>query len=518
MAVHPWILRGAAPLAALLLGSCGGAGSGDAGTGMAATPTRGALVGTPRLEQLLPASTLLVQLQAADNQQLLSLGGTPICDVGVYHIEYVTVGPKGESINDSAALMVPSGSTAQCGGGRPIVLYAHGTTTEKQFDIGNLSDTQNAEGLLLAAFFAAHGYIVVAPNYAGYDTSTLSYHPFLVAAQQSDDMIDALTAGRSALPVASAPGTSDAGKLFVTGYSEGGFVAMATERAMQSAGMSVTAAGPMSGPYALAAFVDAEFDGEVSAGAPVVGTLLFTGYQQAYGNVYSTATAVFSAQYAPTIQSLLPSSQSRGELYAQGLLPEYAFFSATPPDPAYATLTPATTPASLAPVFAQGFGSDNLITNAFRLSYLQDAQNNPDGGFPTPSSDVPAPSPGLPLRADLASNDLRDWVPSVPTLLCAGDQDPEVYFLNTQLMQIYWQQHGAPSTPYTVLDLEAPVGSNDPYAALKNGFEAAKAATAAAAIAQGASDGGASAVFNAYHATLVAPFCLAAVVQLFNSY
>ena len=26
--------------------------------------------------------------------------------------------------------------------------------------------------------FAAQGYIVVAPNYAGYDISTLGYHPY----------------------------------------------------------------------------------------------------------------------------------------------------------------------------------------------------------------------------------------------------------------------------------------------------------------------------------------------------
>ena len=62
------------------------------------------------------------------------------------------------------------------------------------------ANPDNAEGLLIAATFAAQGYIVVAPNYAGYDTSALAYHPYLNADQQSKDMIDALTAARSALP------------------------------------------------------------------------------------------------------------------------------------------------------------------------------------------------------------------------------------------------------------------------------------------------------------------------------
>src|SRR6185312_1228792 len=341
----------------------------------------------------------------------------------------------------------------------------------------------------------------------------LPYHPFLVAAQQSADMIDALTAARSALPVLSAPSTSDGGKLFLTGYSQGGYVAMATERAMQAAGQTVTAAVGMSGPYALAAFVDAEFYGQVSMGAPVVGTLLISAYQHAYGNIYASPTDVFSSTYASGIGTLLPSSQARSELYAQGLLPEYAFFSATPPDPSYADITPPATPAELAGTFAQGFGSDNLITNAFRLAYLLDAQANPDGGFPTLTADVPAASPALPLRAALARNDLRDWVPTAPTLLCGGSADPEVYFFNTTLLEQYWQQHGTAGTPASVLDLEAPVGSADPYATLKQGFEAQKVATAAAAIAQGASDGGASAVANAYHSTLVPPFCLAAAMS-----
>ena len=68
--------------------------------------------------------------------------------------------------------------------------------------------------------FAAEGYIVVAPNYLGYDTSTLPYHPYLNGDQQSKDMIDALTAARSALPTSNAPNTRDGGKLFITGYSQ----------------------------------------------------------------------------------------------------------------------------------------------------------------------------------------------------------------------------------------------------------------------------------------------------------
>jgi hypothetical protein len=411
--------------------------------------------------------------------------------------------------------MVPTGNDAKCTGARPILLYAHGTTADRAYDISNIHNDDNAEGIILAAFFATQGYIIVAPNYAGYDTSTLPYHPYLVADQQSKDMIDALIAARSALPVAQASTTTDSGRLFVTGYSQGGYVAMATQRAMQAAGMTVTAAAPMSGPYALAAFVDMVFNGQVNGSAPVPWTMLVTAYQKVYGNIYSTPTDVFETQYANGIESLLPSLTSRGDLVAQGKLPASSLFSPTPPDPAYADITPATQPANLAPVFALGFGTDNLVTNTYRLSYLTDQRANPDGGWPTTTTGIPAASPGLALRQALKTNDLRNWTPTAPTLLCAGNSDPVVFFLNTQLMQGFWAA-SAPTAPISFLDIDSAT-SGEPFDDLKEKFALAKDLIAAAAVAQGATDGGASAVLEAYHTTLVAPFCLAAASRFFGA-
>jgi hypothetical protein len=339
-----------------------------------------------------------------------------VCDVAVYHLRYATVGGTDEATTATAALMVPIGLDASCKGPRPIVLYAHGTTTDRAFNIANVDDPANSEGLFLEAFFASQGYIVVAPNYAGYDASALSYHPYLIADQQSKDMIDALTAARTALPTASAGLTLDSGRLFITGYSQGGYVAMATHRAMQAAGMTVTASAPLSGPYALAAFVDGVFFGRVNASGPVSSALLVTAYQKAYGNIYSGAADVFESQYVSGIESLLPSTTPRSDLYAAGKLPEKALFNSTPPDASFADITPPLLPANLAATFAQGFGVSPLVTNSYRLSYLQDAVANPDGGWPLLSTGVAAAGPRLALRQALKLNDLRDWVPTAPVL------------------------------------------------------------------------------------------------------
>jgi len=499
-------------IAALALTACGGGGSGASGANPSAPPARGTLLSTPpELLSTLTISALLTEVELPVNQLLLSVSSAPLCDIVFYHIQYETVGGTGEATTASAVLMIPTGLGANCSGERPIVLYAHGTTTDRAF---NMADLQNAETISLAALFASQGYIVVAPNYAGYDTSTLPYHPYLIADQQSKDMIDALTAARTALPLASLTTVQDNGKLFITGYSQGGYVAMATHRAMQAAGMKVTASAPMSGPYALAAFVDAVFYGEVNGDATVSSALLLGAYQTVYGNIYANATDVFEPQYANGIQTLLPSTTPRSQLYAQGKLPEYALFSLTPPAPEFAAITPPTTPANLAEVFALGFGNGNLLQNTYRLSFLEDAQANPDGGFPTITTGVPAAAPGLAWRQALRENDLRNWVPTAPVLLCGGDVDPLVFFFNTQLMQSYWAAQ-APSAPVNVLDLEAAAIPNDPYANLKQDFAIAKALVAATAVSQGATDGGALAVAEAYHAMLVSPICFAATRSFF---
>jgi Prolyl oligopeptidase family len=471
----------------------------------AMSPQRGQLLSNAEVGSYAASDLLPLLGASTPGKELLQLAYTPICLVNVYHVEYETVGAQGEPATASGALMVPSGVNSSCRGPRPILLYAHGTSTDRSYNIADIRTS--GEGLLLAAAFAAEGYIVVAPNYAGYDTSSLDYHPYLIADQQSKDMIDALTAARTALPVPLSPLVSDNHKLFITGYSQGGYVAMATHRAMQAVGMTVTAAAPMSGPYALAAFGDAVIMGDVNLSAVVNFVLIAASYQRAYGNLYSAPTDIFAPQYASGIESLLPSTTPVSTLASEGELPG-ALFSSTPPAPQYASITPSTMPANLAPAFALGFGPSFLVTNAYRLAYLQDAQANPDGGFPNTTTGLPATSSAIGLRQDFKTNDLRDWSPSAPVLMCAGDGDPTVFYLNTQLMQGYWAAN-PPLAPVTVLDVDSAVVPGDPYATIKQAFAAAKAAVA---LTQGR-----MAVINGYHTDLVAPFCLSAVKSFFDS-
>jgi hypothetical protein len=520
-------------LATTLLAACGN----DSTTSTVSSSTSpGTLAVDPPLRiASLSASALGSELSAsASGAQLLQLTGAPTCGVDFYYIKFWTTGGNKETTESSGALMVPTGGTG-CSGARPVVLYAHGTNPNQALNIADITNTSNTEGVLIAAMFAAQGYIVVAPNYAGYDISTLGYHPFLNAAQQSGEMMDILTAARTALPGTLSAATSDSGKLFITGYSEGGHVAMATERAMLAAGDTVTGAAPMSGPYALEAFGDAIFYGNVDLGSTEFAPLLVNSYQHSYGNVYSATTDVFSSTYAATAVTQLPSTTPIDTIFEEGLLPETALFDSTTPvvDIAGQAALSAALNVALAipsnpanpdtPLFDLGFGTPYLITNDYRVAYAVDAATNPDGAVPTPSAGVPlaAKAPTQGLRLDFYNNDMRTgWTPTVPTLLCGGDGDPTVFFsVNTETMEAYWATQVAEGL-VTVLDVGATPTTTTGFAPIQAAFLTSQAELLA--YYQTAAGGGltlaaaTAQVVEGYH-TNVAPFCSLAARSFFDT-
>ncbi len=331
-------------------------------------------------------------------------------------------------------------------------------------------------------------------------------------------MIDALSAARSALGHIFAAGITDGGKLFVTGYSQGGHVAMATQRALQVAGQTVTASAPMSGPYALAAMGDAIFFGNVDLGSTVFAPMLTTGYQHAYGNIYTATTDIYSPTYASGIDTLIPSTTPIAMLFQQNKLPETALFDSVPPsqtgnatlDALFPTITPPTTPAAQAPLFALGFAATNfLINNNYRAAYIADALAHPDGAIPTATTGLPAVAPTNTLRQAFKTNDLRNWIPLAPVLLCGGHSDPTVFYFNTQIMQSFWTPQWKLPVPLQVVDVD---GGSSPSTALQQGF--AQTATAVSNAA-GGGVAGQQALLQAYHGTLVPPFCTAAARQFF---
>ena len=382
-----------------------------------------------------------------------------VCGVTVEKISYQTKGSAGETTNATAALMLPTGDSDECQGERPILLHAHGTATEQSYDftqVGNLDNPAGPRATLMAANFAAQGYIVVTPNYAGYDESDLDYHPYLNAKQQSEEMVTALDTARTMMKQQKDAGNTtftkvdDSGKLFLTGYSQGGHVAMATARLLEEQGKPVTAIAPSSGPYALAAFGDAIFAGNVNLGATGFAPLLARSLQNVNNDIYDRPTDIFLPQFA---ESNLPTSSSFEDLVLTGKLPQTALFQSAPTGlPEIDAITPEE---------AFGFAANNyLIQTSFRAAYLADVQANPDGLLVANGNAMPPQSPKNKLREALKANDLRGYVPKMPTLICGGNQDPMVFFdLNAgsmaTLLNAASLQDPAASINVTVLDVDA---------------------------------------------------------------
>ena len=504
-------------LTAALLSACGGGGS--AGPTINTSTARGVLVANPpNLAPVIqPNGTAVPQLDPVTFAAMLEksqpgitqVTGTPVCSISTYYMKYNTVGSKNEPATATGAIYVPSGSSPQCSGPRPVVVYAHGTTVTQSFNMVNLPS--NPEAALVAATYAAQGFIVVAPNYAGYDVSSLPYTGFLDATQQANDVIDSLRAARQAFANI---GAQDSGKLFLTGYSQGGFVAMATQKAMQAnypTEFKVTALAGGSGPYAMALLDDAIFAGAPNLGGTAFLPLITNAWQAHYGNIYPNGNpgTIYAAPYAANIQTAIPGNYASFlAMYATGVLPSAAMFSSD-----YASVG---LPGPSLPQFAPFFGTGNLILDSYRGAYLQDAAANPCNQNPASPLNC---TPGNTVRAAAVLNDLRSFMPSSPVMLCGGGNDPTVFFASTQAEQGYLLTNGFPSAYLTVLDVDintTPLSTNDPFINLKKGFSNVLTQTAQTAIAGGQTPAQAAvAVANAYH-TAVAPFCYRASVGFFQ--
>ncbi|MDO5623493.1 MAG: lipase family protein [Pseudomonadota bacterium] len=462
------------------LAGCGGSSNNDHTPPDDGAPARGALLAGPTTTALFASAADLQSALAATaaGRQLMALGGAPRCGVRLAHVAYATVGGRAEPTNASAAVMVPQGADPACSGARPVLLYAHGTTFDRAY---NMASPANGEAGLLTALYASQGYLVVAPNYAGYDVSTLGYHPYLNAEQQSADMVDALRAARQSYAQL---GTSESGAVLVSGYSQGGHVAMATARAMQQADLSgefrLLAAGPMSGPYALSSMLRTVFAGGVNLGATGFTPLLMTSWQHAYGNLYATPAEAYEDAYAATVPTLLPGTTPFGTLLATGQLPPYLFSGGA---------LEAGTPMDA--VFAAGVGSPFLIRDSYRHAAMT--------------------QPAHPLWAAAERNDLRNFTPARPMALCYGAADPVVFGANTLEAESYFHAQGAQAL-ITRMDVEDPTTVGTPLA---NAFAQAKQAVASDPDAAGNSPE--EKVLLAYHGGLVPAFCGVAVRGFFDT-
>ncbi|MGG5809766.1 alpha/beta hydrolase family protein [Falsiroseomonas sp. CW058] len=123
----------------------------------------------------------------------------------------------------------------------PVLSYQHGTVFDRSFVPSN--PEASMETRLMLAAFAAQGYVVIGADYFGRGLSDLP-DSYLVRRSTQQANLDMLLAARDFL---SSRGI-EATRLFLSGWSQGGWVTMQHLRQLEAAGLGPRAAAVASAP------------------------------------------------------------------------------------------------------------------------------------------------------------------------------------------------------------------------------------------------------------------------------
>jgi hypothetical protein len=214
------------------------------------------------------------------------------CGVSLYRVRYWTPGIDGNLVVASGLIAFPRAERL-----RGVVSFQHGTASQRA-SVPSTPDPSN--GVLAAAAFAGQGYLLVAADYIGLGASTL-WHPYLHAATEASSAIDLLRAARG---VVAAAGMQWPDTLLLTGFSQGGHVTLAMQRALESTpleGLAVRGSAPIAGPFDLAAMsVPFALEGHSPASSLYLAYMV-NSYANVYGEALGTALQEPYASLVPTL-------------------------------------------------------------------------------------------------------------------------------------------------------------------------------------------------------------------------
>jgi hypothetical protein len=150
-------------------------------------------------------------------------------DIDVYRVTYATRDADGTEIVASGAVLIPK--VPKAAGKVPLMGYCRGTiipvydeyTAPSHYDLSNnQSIYQNYEPSFLIATFASAGYGVAAPDGIGYGATKGREHPYVHASSLARTSLDLLRAARE---LAARNGVALNSRVYITGWSEGGWPA-----------------------------------------------------------------------------------------------------------------------------------------------------------------------------------------------------------------------------------------------------------------------------------------------------
>lgn len=210
---------------------------------------RGALVSVKHLKRNTQAAINTVIADQPDDLPPISV----FYDVETFQLNYLTVDGHGVLTEASALIALPQKSPLKRS---PILSFQHGTVFYNAEAPTSIFDESAPEVVT-----ASLGYIVLSADYIGYGASLGKEHPYLLAHPSANAVIDLLKAAKTWFDFHDYPYQP---QLFLTGYSEGGYVTMATHKIMQEdqiAPFNMVASVVGAGPYDLSITLETLFQG-----------------------------------------------------------------------------------------------------------------------------------------------------------------------------------------------------------------------------------------------------------------
>ncbi|MBK8467195.1 MAG: hypothetical protein IPL32_15360 [Chloracidobacterium sp.] len=171
---------------------------------------------------------------------------TTLTDVELHKVTYTSLNVSNKKVNLTGLVAWPVG-----GAPKGLVVYCHGTTVDRDRSPSKFKGKGEApETIEAITGFATGGYAVILPDYLGLGDHKAA-HPYPLSRVNARSGIDMISAARS---FAVQKNYRIGKELYITGYSEGGGVAMALTQQLQSYTndeFRVTRSAPASGPYDL---------------------------------------------------------------------------------------------------------------------------------------------------------------------------------------------------------------------------------------------------------------------------
>lgn len=350
----------------------------------------------PVEEDNLVESAVTGSRGAAELRFFIELSGRDIepeifqYDVDVYNVVYTTT-YKDQEIEASGLILLPK-TTDEL----PMISFQRGTIV-RQADAPSIQSKSSEEVISYAAL-ASMGFITVVPDMIGFGESKEIFHPYYVEEPTATAVIDML---RAAATLVEEKQLTFDGRLFLAGYSQGGYATLATHKALEDTpldGFQLIASFPGAGGYDIT-HMQRYFFGLDTYADPYYLAYVGMSYQSYYEEPDLLAD-FFNEPYAGKIPGLFDGSKSGGDIDAQ--------------------LT-------------------EEIPALVKADVLSNFESAPQLEF---------------LRAKFEENSLTDWTPTTPIFMYHGDADTTVPLENSVVTYQNLLDRGASTDHLKLLVLE----------------------------------------------------------------